>query len=200
MSTSRRATDVYKRQYIDNLTNASGNTSLQISPNPINRNGANSLMLEISKVGMQSDFVRIDYNFDGTNISGIHVNKVVSADTGIKKFEVSLDEGSTYSDLTQQIKTTNLPYDVSDGITNVKLRINANDENALILVGDSSIENKGTVEVNTFALQEGSNVFSFKIKNGTEEETYTFTIRRTNGTYDVDEAVRACLLYTSRCV
>ena len=92
-------------KYIDNLTNASGNTSLQISPNPINRNGANSLMLEISKVGMQSDFVRIDYNFDGTNISGIHVNKVVSADTGIKKFEVSLDEGSTYSDLTQQIKT-----------------------------------------------------------------------------------------------
>ena len=180
-------------KYIDNLTNASGNTSLQISPNPINRNGANSLMLEISKVGMQSDFVRIDYNFDGTNISGIHVNKVVSADTGIKKFEVSLDEGSTYSDLTQQIKTTNLPYDVSDGITNVKLRINANDENALILVGDSSIENKGTVEVNTFALQEGSNVFSFKIKNGTEEETYTFTIRRTNGTYDVDEAVRAVL-------
>ena len=60
-------------------------------------------------------------------------------------------------------------------------------------MGDSSIENKGTVEVNTFALQEGSNVFSFKIKNGTEEETYTFTIRRTNGTYDVDEAVRAVL-------
>lgn len=63
----------------------------------------------------------------------------------------------------------------------------------LFLWETARLKTKERLRINTFALQEGSNVFSFKIKNGTEEETYTFTIRRTNGTYDVDEAVRAVL-------
>ena len=196
------ATNYYKNQeyespytYTDSMTGETGNTSLSIQPSPTAADGTtlNSLLLEISKDGMQSDYIRIDYTIDSSTAQPTitSTNKTATADTSLSSFKI------TAGDTVYNSYSSNLPYDVASTTDTIKVEITASKENAKIKFGSDEGEGTQTVTKNDLSLSGNETKFSFTVTNGEASEKYTFAVRKSDGTYNIDEAINAVLAKVS---
>ena len=133
-------------------------------------------------------YLRIKYSWDGSNVTIICVSQDLTTDTSLSTFTVNAYgtalDAADYSG-------NNLAFNVDSDIENVTLTAIVSDSDASL----SSVTVSGTAikTINfpaltggsvTIPLDPGLNTISFKVINGTDEETYSININRSTSTSD----------------
>lgn len=144
-----------------------------------------SFLITAKAEGVVAPYLKVNYDFNGVNVTVTDTSKKVLADTSLSKF--TIDAYGTELNAENYVNN-NLPFEVKNSVGSITLSAITADEDAIISLTGTAIDNTtgGSISV---PLETGENKLSLVVKNGQDSENHTLKVVRLQGESNVFTSV-----------